>query len=501
MTPRLATLALLLAAACSNITPTKTVDLCEGDSWSHNCAACTGKLLDPHCEQCKGSSPAAACKNSDAGSTATGGANGGSGSGNGGKGGASGSSGTGGGGTSGGGAGSGGAGGTGGSGMDAGKDAGPCGMECPSDKPVCVAGSCEQCGGNDDCQKANLTRCEPATHTCVQCLGKTDCSGGTPECDTSAGVNACVECLGKTDCVTTSKPLCEPTAHGCVECLVDADCKDPTQPQCNNHTCGACTGDSACASRSATPHCDTQTSSASAGQCVQCTVHADCTTAASPECAGRTCQACTSDNACTDRAGTTVCETESAAPMHGKCVQCTPTKRTACSANACKRADDTCTSTPYQSLLPCAPCVTDGECVSGARCVVHDFDSTHHLGPYCFYDRGQTGACADGTHAAYRPYSNAVTKASIDDASSTYCLPPSTTTCAGIAAGTAQGGSGGKSCVLSTDCGESDLADGICGDATNGAADGKCTYSCALNPDCPQSGFTTCPTSGTKVCQ
>jgi hypothetical protein len=374
MTLRFATLAALaLLAACSNITPTKTVDLCQGDTLNRNCAACTGKLLDPHCEQCKGSSPAAGCKNADGGSTATGG----SGNGSGGKGGGSGSSGTGGSGTGGTGGGAG-NGGTAGSGMDAGKDAGPCGGACSGNKPVCVSGACEECGDDGDCKDPGKTRCDPTTHACVQCLGKSDCSGTTPQCETSvAGMHTCVECLQSTDCKDTTKPVCADNA--CVACSDNSDCKDPTQPECKDHACGACTGDDACKDRNATPHCDTASSSASKGQCVQCLANADCTDLASPQCVTRACQPCTSDAACTDRMGTRVCDTADNAPVKGKCVECTGQKYAACLQGStqyvCDSANRVCSGTAVALTADvCFPCVSDAQCEAGKICMKQTFD-------------------------------------------------------------------------------------------------------------------------------
>jgi hypothetical protein len=354
--------------------------------------------------------------------------------------------------------------------IDAG-DAGACGGPCPTAKPVCVSGHCEECGVDDDCTQAGQGRCEPNLHACVQCLGDGDC-------------------------MDASKPRCDTARNQCVPCLANDDCPDDA-PVCTDDQCGACAGDTPCMGRTDREHCDTTTSSGTHGQCVQCLSSADCPTPAAPECASRHCGACTGDTACTGRTGTEVCELASTSTLAGQCVQCTAGKRTACSndANACKVSDDTCTSTPYQTLLPCAACVTDDECVSGAKCVKQVFDSTHTFGPYCFYDQAQKLACADGTHPELRPYSNPVATESIDGASSTYCLPPSTTTCAGIIDATAQGASGGKACGTSDGCGEPSVNDGFCNSGN------QCTYGCTTNADCPGSGFTTCPSSGTKVCQ
>ncbi len=490
--PKLATVWLLSAfalsiAACRDIAAVKTVDLCQGATFSADCAQCRSTPPDPKCEQCQGDHPAAACKQAGDGGSGGAGAAGGKGGASGGSGGSGGMGGTGG--TGGDAAADGG---TGGDAGDAQVDAGPCGT-CPAAKPACVDNQCQECGGDRDCTGAARAHCDTDTHSCVACLQPSDCGASKPECDTDT--HSCVQCLTSAACQSGGKPQCDTDTHSCVRCLGNGDC-DAASPQCSTgHVCGACDGDGACSDRSDTPRCDTATGSSTRGQCVQCLSSADCQSPSTPECTNRTCQACTSDTACTGRTGTEVCETTGTAPMHGQCVECTATKRTACasSANACKVSTGACTSTAYQSLLPCAPCETDGECQPGTKCVVQEFGS-QMLGPYCFYEQSPNG-CAD-TNLQARPYSNPVATTSIDGASSTYCLPPPTTTCAGIADATNWDGQGGgaKTCSMPDDCGENDISDGTCG------ANGKCTYSCNAGPDCPGT-FPTCPSSGTKICQ
>jgi hypothetical protein len=281
--------------------------------------------------------------------------------------------------------------------------------------------------------------CESTTHACVQCARKEDCGGNTPLCDLDT--HACVQCLGSGDCGGSTN-VCDLDSHNCVECLRQSDCTDPRKALCTDKTCGPCGADAQCTRLDATPVCDR-----AQGACVECTLASEA-----------------------DR----------------------------CGSKACKLSTGTCTSVDRGTRTACSSCEADSECVNGARCVLQPFD-TQSLGPFCFYDQATNTSCANASHTFLRPYSRDLALTSIDGAQATYCLPPPSTTCQGIADAIAQGTGGGKACLITEDCGEPGFSDGVCGDT--GATAGKCTYSCDHDYDCPQVGFTVCNKLGTARCE
>ncbi|MEZ4442585.1 MAG: hypothetical protein R3B72_26060 [Polyangiaceae bacterium] len=173
-----------------------------------------------------------------------------------------------GGGTAQGGAGQGGAG-LGGAGQGGAGECGPCGNQvcdpqlgcvdclndgdCSMQQPICVLGSCEECGKNADCPPMEL--CNPATHQCQSpCNGNQGCNQGPADiCDPNTGLcveclndnqcggdqlcspdGVCVDCLSNNDC-GNNNPICDPTQGQCVECVFNGDCNgDP----CIDNECG-----------------------------------------------------------------------------------------------------------------------------------------------------------------------------------------------------------------------------------------------------------------------
>jgi hypothetical protein len=117
-------------------------------------------------------------------------------------------------------------------------DAGPCGMTCPSNAPVCDtgAGQCVQCTGNKHCKAGSKNVCDTDDHECVQCLDKGDCDG---------------------DDVCSAD-------HACVQCTENDHCTDPAASVCGGETCEACQQDADCDHIAGKGVCDT-------GECVQCT--------------------------------------------------------------------------------------------------------------------------------------------------------------------------------------------------------------------------------------
>ncbi len=162
--------------------------------------------------------------------------------------------------------GTGGSAGMGGSGGSGGSGGAPCGgcpdgkvcdpglgcMECFADtdckdagKPICVFGSCAECGTPFECDAQKV--CSQYDHTCASACGS------------------------DTDCKNGAASHCDPTAHFCAECTADAPC--PTQggaiSSCFNGRCVKCFTQAQCGG--ATPICDP-----SVGECVQCLANSQC---------------------------------------------------------------------------------------------------------------------------------------------------------------------------------------------------------------------------------
>lgn len=187
-----------------------------------------------------------------------------------------------------------------------------------------------------------------------------------------------------------------------------------------------------------TPLCHEET-----GQCVQCLTSDDC--------------------------GDQVCDPESL-----RCVDCTPeTEEERCGTFSCSRLTQSCTTTPRGLRGTCDPCEADSECSTGRRCVLHTFQD-EDVGYFCFLDH-EEGGCGD-TVPMRRPYRRVVPLSSIDGIDSTYCLPPSGTTCQGLR------DTQSKNCTESDECGVAGLDDGYC--PTSGTGAGLCSYLCAGTVDC-----------------
>ncbi|MGF1469638.1 MAG: hypothetical protein ACFCGT_26240 [Sandaracinaceae bacterium] len=136
-------------------------------------------------------------------------------------------------------------------------DAGPCGMPCEGETPVC----------------------DPDRNRCVQCTEDDD--------------SACVD----------GTPICDTTNRVCVECAADTDCTDPSAARCDGGECVPCDSSTQCQGIAGREVCDDD-----AGECVQCTggeVDAcggnPCTTESTCSAFGTdriTCEACDTDANC-----------------------------------------------------------------------------------------------------------------------------------------------------------------------------------------------------------
>jgi hypothetical protein len=95
------------------------------------------------------------------------------------------------------------------------------------------------------------------------------------------------------------------------------------------------------------------------------------------------------------------------------------------------------------------------------------------VGSYCFLDG--TSGCGD-TAPSIRPYSTPQSLTSVDGVTLTYCMPPASTTCRGIA------DTRSVSCTSDDMCGLPGQNDGIC--PTSGTGAGLCSYACGGAVDC-----------------
>lgn len=278
------------------------------------------------------------------------------------------------------------------------------------------------------------------------------CTGGTPHCREAgeAGADRCVECLTTAHCTGAAdagvvdggagvgRPLCSADGE-CVQCVVDSDCTSAENPVCNTGTglCGGCTASTQCGTRfSGKPTCDVGS---------------------------------------------------------GDCVACTPTTEEAdCVTRACDPEALTCTGAAFNTLGLCQACVSDRECGSGSgfmgtlKCVPTNFGSTFH-GNYCLYDRStRAGMTCPNTTTSQTAV------ASVGGVTATYCFPQQTlTTCEAVLQFRASGG-----CAVDEDCGADGVTDGRCRDDGEGL---KCTYACGGDDVECRAGFR-CRTGGDNYC-
>jgi hypothetical protein len=99
-------------------------------------------------------------------------------------------------------------------------------------------GDTSGCLSDSDCTSREATRCEPALHVCVQCIGMGDCvEGANSTCNRVT--NRCVEpCTTDGDC--ESSDVCDPSQGACAECLDDSQCTQSREKKCVQETCVEC---------------------------------------------------------------------------------------------------------------------------------------------------------------------------------------------------------------------------------------------------------------------
>jgi hypothetical protein len=212
--------------------------------------------------------------------------------------------------------------------------------------PGCVSSS-SSCVTSANCLNPALPVCNTTSHTCVQCLAKSDCSSTptTPECNTSAvlgTVDTCVQCLTGADC-SSPTAQCQSMVNdshvfSCVACTADVQCTggyceertaDPEELSLD-YTCVAC-GPSGTQLNESTDGCGgsneicNEDTGGFFDQCIATTQ--------------ATGTACTVDSNCasvTNGTGTalTHCDSVMTSPMDQFCVQC-DAANPACAAGSC----------------------------------------------------------------------------------------------------------------------------------------------------------------------
>ena len=349
--------------------------------------------------------------------------------------------------------------------------------DCKSNACDEVSGICVDCNKDADCQVGDPTRengsCNPRTFRCVDCVDNSGCRDlERSTCDKDAF--RCVDCLNELDCDDETKPACYMPMRVCVPCLENRHCHDPVLNTCDkeNRKCVDCIDDSGCVG-GANAHCDsgaqkcvqcTDPSHCGSGhcvkqRCVECEADDDCGNPKKARCdlTTNTCTTCSGDRNCTHLDETTVCDADS-----GSCVECN--NDSTCGDKACIRAQHTCSDVTRGSLDVCIKCAADSMCRSGMRCVSLNF-AGEPTDSYCVFLKSMrpSSSCNNA-----RPYTQQFSHASIDNVSTTFCIPPATTSCPGVLS--VVNGASGDLCSTAAQCGLG-RGDAICNDM-------RCTYAC-----------------------
>lgn len=289
--------------------------------------------------------------------------------------------------------------------------------------------------------------CIEATATCVECTEPSHCTAQAPACRTSR----CVGCSVSADCSGyASTPACRPSDGKCVEC----------------------TAESATACKGSTPVCD-----AANQKCVACNANTDCKDSTKPICDNHQCRPCTSKADCASQSK--VCRVDT-----GACVDCVPDKdnpeqENCPNGNACNPMTFTCSGAQRNKRAVCTSCISDSECVMGARCLATQFKGNPR-GMYCLIEQMSDDPCMN----RYRIKRSAT---SVLNVTANYCFPDEAlTTCEAIS-------EYGTLCPNNpSECGANDLTnDALC-------KDGSCTYPCGSDRDCPSGAAGSCFTDSTS---
>ena len=438
----------------------------------------------------------------------------------------------------------------------------PCDPNGPA--PYCVAGACQGCRQDADCNAPGLgqcvagvcSACDPADHAgcgpndlCCEgaCVGATPSGpGGCVACGERCAEGSANTCAGRTCGCGAGPPcggqlpFCDAATGACVVCLADADCgHNPAGPVCVGHVCRTCDpnshagcgpNDLCCAAGPATYRCEV-TSADGGGECAAC--GQPCDTHTSNLCSGRAC-GCGAHPACAG--ATPVCD-----DAHGVCVQCVADVDCAgnpgggqCVNNACRACDPAdhtgcavnqlccpagggppqCQATSSGVNGQCAVCgvacpqettsaCLNRSCMCGANapCV----DPT----PVCNHNQGRCMSCRVDQDC---PNGQCVAGAcqACDPADNAGCVASGNTPvcnaatmlCRGCAIdGECANNANGGQCVAGK-CGQCDPAGGQCGPATPtcDAATLTCR-ACVVDPDCAAyPNLSVCSAGRCKAC-
>jgi hypothetical protein len=250
------------------------------------------------------------------------------------------------------------------------------GSDCPIAAPVCdpATRSCVQCDGDSECAAPMV--CDVAKHACGACaLGKlVNCTGTVPTCNTAPATDVCAACNGNfggsatRPCPTGADPICVTggaNAGACLVCNTFADCSGAA-PVCSGaNVCVACDGDDGTGATNACPTATSPYCKAS-GACGLCASDMDCTApgvhggrfcmAATGAC-GNLCSTdaeCAAGSWCNDLSGPGMCQSK---VSNGQAVP-----GSTCTASVGMRA---CASGVCDMDNKCGYATGDGTCATG----------------------------------------------------------------------------------------------------------------------------------------
>lgn len=229
-------------------------------------------------------------------------------------------------------------------------------------------------------------------------------------------------------------PVCDEASDTCVGCLQNTDCQEPTASLCDsNHSCQPCGADADCA------HLGDL-------------------------------------NLCID----------------GRCGECTlATEADQCGDTSCNPATLECTDTERASVDICQSCVADSECDDdGAYCVPMRFspedEDVTELGGFCLKEEP-----AEPCPIPYRTGIQRTTLSGLEG--KTFCgVAEPLTTCRAVLDLIEEVDP--KVCGTDTQCGVTDLDDGLCRQISGLGTGTFCTYACQAADQCP--GGKPCPGGG-----
>lgn len=342
-----------------------------------------------------------------------------------------------------------------------------------------VAPRCVECEEDTHCQWPYVAKEQSGIcldYACQACeLGSNrGCSVTAPFCIATDGASQPGDAsVGQVTVVTSDAGASTTADVQCVECLAETDCGGGT-PACVDHVCVACDRDEQCTDPGAAV-CDL----------------------AAHECVG-----CNAVGQCARLTDTPACDVNA-----GRCVECTREEQTKCEDGlngfdyACVTIEEhpdlqTCSPQERESDGQCTECISDGQCLTGYRCVPETYgaqDGDGGVAPatgkyYCMALETELG---DGQECGNnRPFVGKVAATSEGGASGTYCRPAFTTCEAYLDWKTGpdvvpegQPGAGQSTCLGDESCGLPNIDDGYCTRFTS--TTNLCTYECGSDLDCP----------------